>query len=83
MSGRRRGFVEPQPKMRGLCSDDDPELWFPLNEDGIDGETAKAICRRCDLQETCLEGALTNGILFGIYGGFSSNDRRAMLRRRK
>ncbi|MEU3720769.1 WhiB family transcriptional regulator [Streptomyces californicus] len=42
--------------------------------------TAKAICRRCPLQDSCLEGALERGEEFGVWGGTDERDRRAMRR---
>lgn len=81
MSGRRRGFTEPQPPMRGLCAGADPDAWFPLSYNTTEAMEAKAICGVCNIQSECLEDALVNRIEFGIYGGTDPDERRAMLRR--
>jgi hypothetical protein len=62
-----------------LCSQIDPDLFFP--EVGEPNETAKWICSHCDVQQQCLEYILGPGKKFGLYGiwgGLSWRDRRAI-----
>lgn len=45
-------------------------------------EEAKAVCRRCDVREQCLQWALETGQDAGVWGGLSEDERRALKRRR-
>jgi WhiB family redox-sensing transcriptional regulator len=40
---------------------------------------AKAICGRCPVTEQCLRFALENNIEFGIFGGTTPNERKALV----
>ncbi|CAM5325834.1 WhiB family transcriptional regulator [Streptomyces griseus] len=74
----------PAPPTRAACADEDPELFFPIGTTGpalLQVEEAKAVCRRCPLMETCLQGALERGEHHGIWGGTDEDDRRRMKRR--
>ena len=44
-------------------------------------EEAKAVCRRCDVVDTCLKWALESGQDAGVWGGLSEDERRALKRR--
>ena len=51
---------------------------------GIEGtKKAKEICNRCPVKEPCLEQALERGERFGIWGGKSERERRAIRKERK
>lgn len=45
----------------------DPELFFA--EGPADVEAAKALCRACPIQATCLAGALERREPWGVWGG--------------
>ena len=65
------------------CRDTDPDLFFPVGTTGpaIEQiETAKAVCRVCDVQKSCLDYALTTNQDSGIWGGTSEEERRALRR---
>ncbi|MFJ4846728.1 MULTISPECIES: WhiB family transcriptional regulator [unclassified Streptomyces] len=67
------------------CSDEDPELFFPVGASGpgaAQEERAKAVCERCPVEEQCLQWALDSGQNPGIWGGTTEDDRRAIRRRR-
>lgn len=71
---------EPPPwQDRALCSQTDPEAFFP--EKGGSTREAKRICSRCDVRVECLEYALDRDERFGVWGGLSEPERRAMKRR--
>jgi WhiB family redox-sensing transcriptional regulator len=66
------------------CLDEDPELFFPIGNVGLAAlqiEEAKAVCRRCDVVETCLRWALDTEQDAGVWGGLSEDERRALKRR--
>ncbi len=65
------------------CRDTDPDLFFPVGTTGpaIEQiETAKAVCRSCDVQRACLEYALVTNQDSGIWGGTSEEERRTLRR---
>lgn len=62
---------------QALCAQVDPELWFP--DKGGSTREAKAICRRCPVQDACLDYALTHHEGYGIWGGVSERARRQLL----
>jgi WhiB family transcriptional regulator, redox-sensing transcriptional regulator len=69
---------------RSACLDEDPELFFPIGNTGpaiLQIEEAKLVCRRCDVQEQCLQWALESGQDHGVWGGLSEDERRALKRR--
>lgn len=59
------------------CAKNDPEMFFP--EKGGPTADAKRICNSCDVREKCLQYALDNRQLFGIWGGKSAQQRKKML----
>lgn len=62
-----------------LCRDEDPEIWFPLDNAGPEAELAKAICAACPVRNACLTWALGE-LAFGIAGGLDENERAALRR---
>ncbi|MFJ6775111.1 WhiB family transcriptional regulator [Kitasatospora sp. NPDC091257] len=63
----------------GACRDSDPDELF------VDASTqnrAKAVCSSCPVRTECLAEALDLRIEFGIWGGMTERERRALLRRR-
>ena len=71
-------------RARAACLDEDPELFFPIGNAGPalrQTEEAKAVCRRCEVVETCLGCAMDSGQDEGVWGGLSDDERRALKRR--
>ena len=69
---------------RSACLDEDPELFFPIGNTGpalVQVAEAKAICRRCDVLQECLDWAVSSGQDAGVWGGMSEDERRAFKRR--
>lgn len=73
---------------RASCRDEDPEVFFPLGDNNsyvkdsaaylkLAGEP-KAICRACPVVSDCLEWALETGQDYGISGGLTAYERRAL-----
>ena len=69
---------------RAACLDEEPELFFPIGTTGpakLQIEEAKAVCRRCEVIDECLKWALETGQEFGVWGGFTEDERRALKKR--
>jgi WhiB family redox-sensing transcriptional regulator len=43
---------------------------------------AKVVCHGCPVRAECLADALDNRVEFGVWGGMTERERRALLRRR-
>jgi len=70
---------------RATCLGEDPELFFPIGNTGpafVQIEEAKAICRRCEVVDTCLRWAMETGADTGVWGGLSDDERRSLKRRK-
>jgi WhiB family transcriptional regulator, redox-sensing transcriptional regulator len=61
------------------CRRSDPDALFVQ---GAEQHRAKAVCQGCPVRTECLADALDNGIEFGVWGGLTERERRALLRRR-
>jgi WhiB family transcriptional regulator, redox-sensing transcriptional regulator len=69
---------------RGACLDEDGELFFPVGNTGpalLQTEKAKAVCRRCEVVDSCLSWAMESGQDAGVWGALSEDERRALKRR--
>ena len=70
-------------RMRAACLSADPELFFPLSDQGPARDRtarAKRICFACPVRLPCLDFALESGQAHGVWGG-TSEDERARMRR--
>ena len=65
------------------CATVDPELFFPEKGGGQGREfkMVRAVCRRCDLIDQCLDWAIKHNE-YGIWGGTSERERRVIRRKR-
>lgn len=63
---------------QAVCAQIDPDLFFP--EKGGSTREAKRMCGLCPVAEDCLRYALDHDERFGIWGGHSERERRAMRR---
>lgn len=70
--------IVPEWQERALCSQTDPEAFFP--EKGGSTREAKRICSRCEVKSECLEYALAHDERYGIWGGLSERERRKVRR---
>ena len=62
-------------RAKAACRDKDPELFFPVGNTGAayqQIEEAKAVCLKC---------ALDTNQDYGVWGGLSEDERRALKRR--
>jgi len=61
------------------CRNGDPERLFVT---GAKQREARSVCRGCPVLRQCLAHALDERIEFGVWGGMTERERRAMLRAR-
>ncbi len=64
---------------KAACRNIDPDTLFVQ---GAAQNRVKAICLGCEVRTECLSYALDNRIEFGVWGGMTERERRALLRRR-
>src|ERR1700758_2265271 len=62
---------------KALCSSSDPDVLFVS---GKAQRKATAICRHCPVVAECLADALDNRVEFGVWGGMTERQRRALLK---
>jgi WhiB family transcriptional regulator, redox-sensing transcriptional regulator len=79
VAGGGRGIWITDWTTRAACKGTDPDELFVQ---GAAQNRAKLICRGCPVRTECLADALDNGIEFGVWGGMTEKERRALLRRR-
>jgi len=70
-------------RTNAACTGIDPDIFYPLTEDDIDAEPAKAVCGECVVREACLEHALAIREKDGVWGGATERERRRMIRQRR
>ena len=65
--------------LRSACRTTDPDQLFVT---GAAQNRAKTVCLGCPVRTECLSDALDNRVEFGVWGGMTERERRALLRRR-
>ena len=81
---RRNGDSMPDEndwQERGACRGIDVTLFFPVVEH--EAYEAKAVCSMCPVRVRCLEFALSEGERFGIWGGYTTLERKELLAERR
>lgn len=63
---------------RAACAKEAPDDLFVQ---GAAQRSAREICFSCTVRTECLADALDNRIQFGVWGGMTERERRALLRR--
>ncbi|MFT4081720.1 MAG: WhiB family transcriptional regulator [Nocardioides sp.] len=64
---------------KAACNGQEPDELFVR---GAEQTRAKQICSGCPVRTECLAEALDNQIEWGVWGGMTERERRALLRRR-
>ncbi|MGP3691023.1 WhiB family transcriptional regulator [Streptomyces sp. IBSNAI002] len=64
---------------QAACRTGDPDELFA---EGAAQNRAKAVCTGCAIHTECLAHALDTKIEFGVWGGMTERERRALLKRR-
>nr|WP_231964596.1 MULTISPECIES: WhiB family transcriptional regulator [unclassified Mycobacterium] len=63
---------------RALCRHADPDRLFVT---GAAQRKAAVVCRHCPVMRECAAEALDNRVEFGVWGGMTERQRRALLQR--
>ncbi|WP_116043942.1 WhiB family transcriptional regulator [Amycolatopsis palatopharyngis] len=66
-------------RAQAACRDEDSEQLFVR---GSEQRAARLMCVGCRVRTECLAEALNRKIEFGVWGGMTERERRALLRRR-
>ena len=80
-----RGVVTARSTMvkgwaqHGICGEAEPDALFAR---GAAQKSAKQICKECPVILECLSDSLDNHTEFGVWGGMTERQRRALLKRR-
>ena len=61
---------------RAACRGEDPLVFFPVR--GGTSTKARAICSVCPTRQACLEYALADPEISGVWGGTSEGERRKL-----
>jgi WhiB family redox-sensing transcriptional regulator len=64
---------------QAACRTSDPDALFVQ---GAAQNRAKQVCRGCPVRTACLADALDRRTEFGVWGGMTERERRALLRQR-
>ncbi|HSV67094.1 MAG TPA: WhiB family transcriptional regulator [Mycobacteriales bacterium] len=64
---------------KAACRSSDPDALFVQ---GAAQNRAKLVCMGCPVRTECLADALDHRVEFGVWGGMTERERRALLRRR-
>lgn len=63
---------------RASCAQDDPERWHPHSSREDEALYAKQVCAGCPARLPCLEFAVANVDLTGIWAGTTTQQRNRM-----
>jgi WhiB family transcriptional regulator, redox-sensing transcriptional regulator len=63
---------------RAVCANQDPDVLFVT---GAAQREAARLCHGCPVKLECLADALDNRVEFGVWGGLTERQRRALLKR--
>ncbi|HEY0902896.1 MAG TPA: WhiB family transcriptional regulator [Marmoricola sp.] len=64
---------------QAMCKQSTPDELFVR---GAEQHKAKVVCAACPVRAECLAEALDNQIEWGVWGGMTERERRAVLRKR-
>ena len=74
---QRRDYFE----RRGPCVDVHVSVMYPRTK--AEAKVPKEICSECPVREECLEHALDNNEEYGVWGGTTELERRALKKARQ
>lgn len=65
---------------QAVCAQVGSEIFFPVA--GANPYEAKQVCRNCPVKAECLDYALNQGMVHGVWGGLTEAERRRIKTRR-
>ncbi len=74
-------IAKPDWQDRAACRSFPLDLFFTAGSSDIaryDQERAKAVCETCPVRVECLDWALATEEQFGVWGGLTADERRAL-----
>ena len=74
----RRWLMLAPWRTQAACRGLDPERFFPAR--GVSADNARAVCVTCPVRADCLDAAMIGHENYGIWGGYSERQRRALRR---
>lgn len=74
------GIPAPQLPDAACAEYPDPDAFFPNWADP--NRVAERVCAFCPVQIACLEYALANGEIYGVWGGLNAQQRHTLMRER-
>lgn len=77
-TGKASGFERGEWITQAKCRNGDPDALFVR---GAEQRKAAVICRHCPVMMECRADALDNRVEFGVWGGLTERQRRAVLRK--
>jgi WhiB family redox-sensing transcriptional regulator len=72
----------PEWMKSARCREVDTEIFYPDKSDAATGTHARKVCISCEVKVECLEYALSNNELFGIWGGLNPKSRQRIRRKK-
>ena len=78
MSNTARNPERGEWVTQAKCRNEDPDALFVR---GAEQRKAAVICRHCPVLTECRADALDNRVEFGVWGGLTERQRRALLRK--
>lgn len=77
VAGDLSSFERSEWVTEAKCRDGEPDAMFVR---GAQQRNAACVCRHCPVRVQCLADALDNNIEFGVWGGLTERQRRALLK---
>lgn len=71
-------FADQTWAARAACASSEPDALFVR---GAAQRNARELCFGCPVRMECLADALNSNTMFGVWGGLTERERRALLRR--
>lgn len=68
-------------RIRALCRDMSADLFFPADNESL--KEAKEVCFQCPVRRACLNEAMLQHEIWGVWGGLSERERRRLRSRRR
>ncbi len=72
--------IKQQPwEKLALCAQEENSKWDWFSEDTSEMTMCKSICNKCPMKETCMDFSLSEGHVWGIWGGLEPKELQVLL----